>query len=115
MARMVTKLYLRSLLKILFLLASAQTISTISESLLLSSPTSPAASTPSSVRQRTSGALTGGSESRLLVLGLFGKIGEYPAGTAFQMAAEMAVEDINNRADMLPGYAIELDTADTKV
>ncbi|XP_025092635.1 gamma-aminobutyric acid type B receptor subunit 1-like isoform X2 [Pomacea canaliculata] len=114
MARMVTKLYLRSPLKILFLLASAQTISTINESLFLSSPTSPAASTPLSVRQSTSGALTGGSESRLLVLGLFGKTGEYPAGTAFQMAAEMAVEDINKRADMLPGYTIELDTADTK-
>lgn len=54
-------------------------------------------------------------KKQLHLLGLFGKEGDYPVGWAFQFASEMAVNDINKRADMLPGYTLVLDSIDTKV
>ncbi|XP_025098712.1 gamma-aminobutyric acid type B receptor subunit 1-like [Pomacea canaliculata] len=53
-------------------------------------------------------------KKQLHLLGLFGKEGDYPVGWAFQFASEMAVNDINKRADMLPGYTLVLDSIDTK-
>ncbi|KAL8581526.1 hypothetical protein ACOMHN_042918 [Nucella lapillus] len=51
----------------------------------------------------------------LYIVGLFAIIGSYPVGSAFQYAAELAVEDINKREDVLPGYKIVLDIVNTEV
>ena len=39
----------------------------------------------------------------------------YPVGRAFQFAAELAEEDINSRADVLPGYRLVLEPVNTQV
>ena len=39
----------------------------------------------------------------------------YPVGRAFQLAAELAEEDINRRPDVLPGYRLILEPVNTKV
>jgi hypothetical protein len=51
----------------------------------------------------------------LRVVGLFGVTGVYPMGRAFIHAAELAVEDINSRPDVLPGYTLVLEPIDTEV
>jgi hypothetical protein len=48
-------------------------------------------------------------------VGLFGRSGVYPVGLAFQLAAELALEDINARQDVLPGYRLCMHPVDTQV
>nr|KAG5705052.1 hypothetical protein BaRGS_018782 [Batillaria attramentaria] len=56
-------------------------------------------------------------KDKLYIIGLFAlsKAKPYPAGEAFQIAAQVAVEDINNRTDVLPDFHLELDVVDTQI
>lgn len=51
----------------------------------------------------------------LSVIGLFGKTGQYDIGDISEHGAQLAVNDINSRKDILPGYKIALLAEDTKV
>ena len=64
---------------------------------------------------RSSGSAPGQDLIELHIVGLFGITGPYPVGTAFQLAAELAEEDINNREDVLPGYRLVLESVNTEV
>lgn len=50
----------------------------------------------------------------LSVIGLFGKTGQYDIGDISEHGAQLAVNDINSRKDILPGYKIALLAEDTK-
>jgi hypothetical protein len=49
------------------------------------------------------------------IAALFPIRGWYPAGNALLTAAEMAIEHVNNRPDMLPGYTLKMSWDDTQV
>lgn len=51
----------------------------------------------------------------LSVIGLFGKTVQYDIGDISEHGAQLAVNDINSRSDILPGYKIALLAATTQV
>ena len=55
------------------------------------------------------------NKTELYLLGLLGFSGAWPSGEATLIAAEMALEAVNSRQDILPGYKLTLLWNDTKV
>lgn len=51
----------------------------------------------------------------LFIAGLLPKTGVWHAGDTMLIAAQLAMEDINGRDDILPGYRLNLIYGDTKV
>ena len=52
----------------------------------------------------------------LHIMGLFPMTGTaWPGGYATKTATEMAIEEINNRSDILPEYKLNLHSVDSKV
>ena len=51
----------------------------------------------------------------IYIAGLFPMEGWWPGGAALRIATDMALEHINARLDMLPGYRLNMEWANTKV
>ena len=49
------------------------------------------------------------------IAALFPKTGWWPGGRALHIAAQMALEDVNARPDVLPGYRLDMVWNDTEV
>ena len=55
------------------------------------------------------------NSTKIYLLGLFPMSGSWPGGQAVRPAAELAIQDINDNPEILPGYELVLISKDTQV
>ena len=56
-----------------------------------------------------------GREKTLYIGGMFPMTGSWAGGKGCRPAVEMALDDVNNKADILPGYALKMVHNDSRV
>ena len=57
----------------------------------------------------------GYKEKKLTIGGIFPMTGSWAGGVGCKPAVEMALEDVNNRTDILPDYILDMESDDSQV